>query len=46
MCFKVRFERVQGGCLTERQREFVPDRGTKDGESVLRFDLNVVRVGV
>ena len=25
--FKVRFERAQGGCLTERQREFVPGRG-------------------
>ena len=32
MCFKVRFKRARGGCLTERQREFVPDRSTKDGE--------------
>ena len=32
--------------MTERQRDFVPGRGTKDGESVLRFDLNVLRVGI
>ena len=32
--------------MAERQEEFVPDRRTKDGESVLRFDLNVVWVGV
>ena len=27
-CFKVRVERAQGGCLTERQREFVPGKGS------------------
>ena len=32
MCFKVRSGRAQGGCLTERHREFVPGRRTKDGE--------------
>ena len=29
MCFKVRFERCHGGCLTERQRELVPGRQTR-----------------
>ena len=32
MCFKARFERAQSECLTERQREFVPGRRTKDGQ--------------
>ena len=32
MCFKVRFERGQGGHLTEKQREFVPGRRTKNSE--------------
>ena len=32
MFLKVQFECGPGGCLTERQKEFVPSRRTKGGE--------------
>ena len=50
MCFKVRFERAHGGCLTERQREFVPGRieGPKTKKerepTVESLDLGILRL--
>ena len=35
ICFKARFERGQGGCLTGRQSEFVPGKRTKEGEPIV-----------